>query len=656
MAESLGSAVLDLSVDTSELESGLGDAEQTTDSRMGRIAGVIGKGAAAAGAGLLAAGGAAIGAAFKTAAYGDEVAKTSTKMGVSTDALQEMRYWADRNGISASSLDRAVGRLNQRVGRAATGNDKYAKAFEDLGVSIHDSEGNIRDTNDVMGDTVQRLSEIEDPALQSAMASEIFGTKMARDLMPALQDGALSMEEAAEMAHDLGVVMDEDATKSAEQFTDAWADIKDTAGGFLRDFGTPVMAWMSESLFPVIQDKVIPALQEFAGWLGPKLQAGAEVVFAFFQNHVLPAFERLSAWWEENGPAIIGHAEALWDGIQTALDGIAAAFEWVVGLFQRGEGETSETMQKLKDTFAVVWEAITLVVTRAAEDVMATIEWLTDLAERIWDRWGEDLMRHAERAWEAIQRIIGGVLDVIRGIFDVFIGIFTGDWQRAWDGVKTIFSGIWNVIAGLWDGILSGFQTALTIAMDLLKDLWSNTWEWVRGKAVEWFAKIALSVKSGIDDVVAWVQGLPDQVQGLVSDAGTWLLEAGKNIIRGLIDGITSMFSNLRSTMSDAASTVRNMLPFSPAKEGPLSGSGSPDLAGAKIAEMLASGLDDGTGDISTAMSRLVDFDVDVHGTAGRSAGIGDLRVFIGEREITDIVGTEIDGKFSPLRPAGRSA
>ena len=120
---------------------------------------------------LIAAGGAAFAMANKYASMGDDIAKTSTKLGIGTDALQEMQYWAGQNGIEASSLERAVGRLNQRVGMAATGNDKYGEAFQDLGINIHDANGNIRDTESVMQDTIAALREVEDPAMRSAMAS-----------------------------------------------------------------------------------------------------------------------------------------------------------------------------------------------------------------------------------------------------------------------------------------------------------------------------------------------------------------------------------------------------------------------------------------------------------------------------------------------------
>lgn len=69
------------------------------------------------------------------------------------------------------------------------------------------------------------------------------------------------------------------------------------------------------------------------------------------------------------------------------------------------------------------------------------------------------------------------------------------------------------------------------------------------------------------------------------------LFESGKKIISGLIDGIKSMFSSAKNAVSGFLSGIRNLLPFSPAKEGPFSGHGWTLYSGMSIAEALADGM-----------------------------------------------------------------
>ena len=271
----IGKLFVTIGADIGGMEKGIKDAKGKLES-VGKKFEQTGKKIQGAGVGMskyvtapiVAAGAGIIGLANKYASMGDHIGKTATKLGVSTDALQEMDYWAGQNGISAGAMERAVGRLNQRIGRAAQGNEKYAEAFEAVNVSLHDTEGNLRSTEEVMYDTIAALRDIEDPALRSAQASEIFGTKMARDLMPALEDGSLSLEDAAKKAQELGIIMDGEAVKAAEAYEDAMDDLKRSFGAVFQEIATKLIPILVDDVLPVIQDQVIPAIREFAERIG----------------------------------------------------------------------------------------------------------------------------------------------------------------------------------------------------------------------------------------------------------------------------------------------------------------------------------------------------------------------------------------------------
>lgn len=351
---------------------------------VGKNVGNVGKGMTKWVTGPIAAVGAgALGLAKKWAATGDEIAKTSTKLGISTDALQEMDYWAGQNGLSSQAMERAVGRLNQRVGRAAEGNEKYAEAFENVGVAVRDSEGNIRDTEDVMRDTIGALQDIEEPALRSAMASEIFGTKMARDLMPALEDGSLSMEEAAEKAHELGIVMDEESLKAAEDFEDAWDDASRSIMGVVHSVGA--------ELLPILVDQVIPA----------------------FQEHIVPAIRDLG---ERIGDIIKWFADLdpFWQKIIIGAIGVAAALGPVLVVV----GKVISIVGTLITVFGALTGPIGLVI--AAVVAVVAIFWY------LWNNWDE------------VKDLVGGAIDALVGFFSELPGrvmaFLTDTWKnmQAW--------------------------------------------------------------------------------------------------------------------------------------------------------------------------------------------------------------------------------
>lgn len=98
--------------------------------------------------------------------------------------------------------------------------------------------------------------------------------------------------------------------------------------------------------------------------------------------------------------------------------------------------------------------------------------------------------------------------------------------------------------------------------------------------ALDWFDRFA-----------GFAEHAPEQIQQAFSSAGRLLFDAGRNVVQGLIDGIRSRFGALVDSAASIAQTIRNYLPFSPAKVGPLSGAGSPFRSGVAITEGVAEGV-----------------------------------------------------------------
>jgi hypothetical protein len=66
---------------------------------------------------------------------------------------------------------------------------------------------------------------------------------------------------------------------------------------------------------------------------------------------------------------------------------------------------------------------------------------------------------------------------------------------------------------------------------------------------------------------------------------------AGGSIVDGLIAGIKGGFNRAYSAVKDGMKNIRNLLPFSPAKEGPFSGKGWTLYSGRSMMQGLADGI-----------------------------------------------------------------
>ena len=185
------------------------------------------------------------------------------------------------------------------------------------------------------------------------------------------------------------------------------------------------------------------------------------------------------------------------------------------------------------------------------------------------------------RATADVIRILGGVVGFLVGQFAGFVAIIKGvGTVVGWivDGFRTLWAAIWGdegaqqVIYKAADGI-HNFAV-------MVKKWWDDLWSGMGAK-----------VRDTASSVAASAAELPGKVMAAVGNLGTLLLDAGKNVVQGLIHGIKSKLGSLGDMASAMAGVIRNRLPFSPAKEGPLSGSGAPFESGKHIAGDLAAGV-----------------------------------------------------------------
>ena len=90
---------------------------------------------------------------------------------------------------------------------------------------------------------------------------------------------------------------------------------------------------------------------------------------------------------------------------------------------------------------------------------------------------------------------------------------------------------------------------------------------------------------------ISFFATLPARIKASVSNFGTMLLNAGRALIQGLINGIRERFGALGNILRSAAGMIASFLPGSPAKVGPLSGSGAPFDRGQRMVEDFARGI-----------------------------------------------------------------
>lgn len=269
----------------------------------------------------------------------------------------------------------------------------------------------------------------------------------------------------------------------------------------------------------------------------------------------------------------------------------------------------------------------------------------------------------------AVSGIKTGLGDLNKGIN--LVGKFGGAAEDAGRGAK-LASGatkVWSIAQGALNVVMSLNPVALiVIAIGLLvaaivllvvkckpfREFWIHLWkdaQHIFGVAIDWikthwkllpaillgpvgiavtlvlthFTQIKRGAMSLVHDVVSFFSSLPHKIISAVGDLGSLLLQGGKNLIMGLVHGIEAVAMAPVHAVESIVGGIRNLLPFSPAKKGPLSGSGSPDLAGRKIPLMLAGGIRSSTSAVASAATAMAGAAVTRPGAGRGAAGGGEI-------------------------------
>ena len=153
----------------------------------------------------------------------NEMADNANKVGLSVEAYQEWSYAARMLASDEASLQKALVRTTTILGDIATGGNEYSDTLSQLEISQESLIG--KTTVEAFEIIRVALSNVEDQALRTALANEIFGEKLGTELSQILSATSEEIEELRNQAHELGVVTSEE-TETAKKFTDSITNLK----------------------------------------------------------------------------------------------------------------------------------------------------------------------------------------------------------------------------------------------------------------------------------------------------------------------------------------------------------------------------------------------------------------------------------------------
>lgn len=218
-------------------------------------------------AGMLA-GGALI--AKQAAATGAEIDDLSQQLGISAEAIQEWQYVALQSGVDSDVFVKALVKVRAAMLDMETGKtNAAAEAIEKLGLKME----NFSSQEEMFSAVLQRLGAMEDQTLQAAYANEIFGDKIATQMLPYLQAGAEDLQKFKDEFAAMPSLSAEQAAALAE-LDDTYNRLSQTLQLSTAQLGL-ALAPVTERIIVLIEEKFVPAIESLASWfsqLDPFLQ------------------------------------------------------------------------------------------------------------------------------------------------------------------------------------------------------------------------------------------------------------------------------------------------------------------------------------------------------------------------------------------------
>lgn len=460
------------------------------------------------------------------------------------------------SGIKASQAGTSLRSILSRMTKPT---DEVAAAMDELGLSLTNSDGNMKSFNEIMLDMRTGFSGLTED--QKATYAAMLGGQEA-------MSGLLAIVNASDTDFNNLTEAVANCDGTASQMADTMQDNLTGQLTVLKSQIQELAISIGESIMPKLM-QIVTKIQELMNWLnglsdsqknmvvtiamivaaiGPLLIVVGNLFNAV--SNISKGVQGLSLLFSGLGATSAAGATGITglSGVLTVLTGpvglvvaaIAAVIAIIIGLYTQCEDFRNFINSFISDIVTYVTDIISNIMSC----IQGFIEWAQPYIEvfiegvkgsiGVWIEYIKMMIELAltsieaiieaslsiisnviESVLSAIQGVIDGIMTTIQGIIDVVMGIITGDWDRAWNGLVEILAGIVEAVGSVIGNLVSLLYNTFSDLIDI---------------AVEW----------------------------------------GKDFICGLIDGIKSMISGVVNAVTGIADKIKSILHFSRPDEGPL--------------------------------------------------------------------------------------
>lgn len=451
---------------------------------------------------------------IKAASTGANIDDLSLRFGVSAERIQEWQYLAVQTGVDVEVFNKSLIKARAAMLDLATGTENNAsKAMKNLGLSIDQFANN----EEMFDGVISALASMEDKTLQAAYANEIFGDKIATQMLPFLNAGAEEIAKFKDEFASIGALSNEQVAALAK-LDDAIFRLKESFKNVALQIGAAFQPLL-EKLANYIQDNVIPKLQKLAEWfnnlslsqqemiaktllfvaaLAPVVMGIGKVTSAM--GNLIKTFPQLGAALKNlaTNPIVqvIGIVLAIIAVLYTQCEEfresinklVSTLFSALQPIMSNIMAMLSTLMEALMPIIEVVGQILALLINNIIVALMPIIEIISSLFELLMPLIQLALIP-LQAVFTALQiplQILGQLLEWLSPLFQIF---------------ANITKGAFDIVLKVINVVLSAVEKAVNFVIDIINgliDTYNFLFGWLFGKASQ-LGHVSLQIKTQED-------------------------------------------------------------------------------------------------------------------------------------------------------------
>jgi methyl-accepting chemotaxis protein len=274
----------------------------------------------------------------------DDIAKQSDRLGITVAQLQSLQFAASQTGTGAEELKKGFERFNKSISEASTGIGTGMRAFEMLGIQVTNTDGTLKDSNQLLNEVADGFTRVKDPADRVRIAMDLFGRSGA-GMVNMLQNGSEELDAIRDQFGALTIELTGEQAKAVEEANDRF----DALGRTFSSIGHRITSVVMPALAAVATFLTVNMLKAIAG----TISGFRGLINSFIGG--LNVLSRQLGIFDEIQKSTIGEAterdiRSVIDAYQSLPEPVTMAAESVQGVATAMERQET-AIQKAKKSF-----------------------------------------------------------------------------------------------------------------------------------------------------------------------------------------------------------------------------------------------------------------------------------------------------------------